>query len=280
MSTNIAGFFNDLGASDIISLKAAQISSPVVSGQSISVDDLMMGGGVRIIYLILDRSPSMKPVAKLMLDGFNNNYIPAVKEAQDDDISVLRIGGMSFSSDLSNMWVRDDGKGGHIAFHALEDLPPLTDVEYNPTKGYGTALHKAIIEGTSVALRYAAEEKVRSGTQPEVDIIVLADGDNNESPFDVADVRTIIQGSKKELVRYSFLFFETSGGSSDPFATAIEMGFGDENIQCFAMKQGETQKEYEHRFRQLMRVMSKISASKGNSALNSVAAVVADDDDF
>jgi hypothetical protein len=274
----VAGFFNDLDASSIVSLKANQITTPIV-GQAVTMDEMMMGGGVRIIYFIFDRSPSMQQAANLLIDGFNNIYVPAVKAGRDDDISALRIGGSSFSTDITQIWQKPDGNGGVISFHALEDLPSLGKGEYNPSNGCGTALHKAIIEGTPVALKYASEEKLRTGIQPEVEIIILADGDNNESPRDPSDVRTIIKGSKKELVRFSFLYFETYGGSANPQESAIDMGFEFENIQCFSMKPGETKKEYEHRFRQLMRVMSKISASKGNSALNSVP-TTADDDDF
>ena len=52
------------------------------------------------------------------------------------------------------------------------------------------------------------------------------------------------------------------------------MGFDGENIMIFSKKGGESDSEYRSRFRRMMRVMSKVSASKGTSAVNAAAAVV------
>lgn len=273
-AADIASFFKDPSASDAITLRAQQIAAPVVSGQAITIDELSAGGGIRVVYLLLDGSYSMVTAKKLMIDGFNDEYVPAVKEAQADDIAALRIGGMVFSAKANAIWQR-----GGQALHALDDLPLLTSAEYDPDRGNSTALHQTIIDGTAAAIRYAADERARTGIQPEVDVIVLTDGANNESPLDPAVVRKIIKGSRADLVRHTFLFFQTSLGADNPEEMALEMGFDGENIMVFDKKPGETEKEYRSRFRRLMRVMSRVSASRGQSAVKASAAVAAANDD-
>ncbi len=277
--TNIAPFFDDFDVSSVISLKAQSIAAPIVRGQDITTDELMLGGGIRIVYFIIDRSPSMHEVAQLLIDGFNDEYIPATKEAREDDISVLRIGGMSFSSNCTPLWLQEDENKKMTAFHALEDLPKLSKADYNPFRGQATAQYKAIIEGTATVLRYGSEEVNRTGTHPEVDVIILADGDNNDYPLDIDEPRKVIQGANKSLIRYSYLYFETEGGSQNPRQAAIDLGISPENIECFNKKPGETDGEYRSRFRRLMRVMSKISAG-GDAATAVAAAVAAEDDDI
>ena len=274
-NTDIASFFKDPSASSAISLRAQQIAAPVVSGLAITVDELSSGGGIRVVYLVIDRSPSMEPVARLLLEGFNKYYVPAVQAAQADDIATLRIGGLTFSSDITPIWIH----GGN-ALHSLDTLPPLTTAEYDPSRGHSTALNQAIIDGTATAIRYAADERSNTGIQPEVDIITLSDGANNCAPMDSAPVRKIIKGSKADLVRHTFLYFETNWGSDDPATIAADLGYDGENVMIFAKKPGETDKEYASRFRRMMRVMSRVSASRGNSAIKASAAVAATPDDL
>jgi hypothetical protein len=250
---------------------------------------MSMGGGTRIVMYVLDRSPSMEPVADLLLKGFNNDLISAIQEARGDDISALRIGGLSFSSDLTPIWEKDTPQGPEY-FHKLEELPALTTAEYDVRNGCGTALHAAILEAYARAIAYAAIVKGQTGTQPEIDIIVLTDGQNNERPIDPASLRTTIQGSRKDLVRFTYFYFDTTGGGAsddeveaEMKQSAKKMGFDVENVMIFAQKKGEDAKAYKSRFRRMLRVMSKVSASKGTSAIKAGAAVAASaagDDDI
>jgi hypothetical protein len=279
--TNVADYFSDLSAaSSVVSINNQHIVAPTVTGQAVTVEELMSGGGFRIVVLVLDRSPSMKPVARLLVDGFNNDFVPAINAARGDDISVLRIGGMSFSSDITPIW-----GNGQTFFHALDELPQLTSREYYMGYG-GTALHQALIDALAFAMKYADELKTETGTVPDIDIICLSDGENNENPIDPDVVKVMITGNRKDLVRFSYIYFDTSG-SSDPaqterrmLASAKKMGFDPENVQVFAQQPGETEQERQRRFRRMMHVMSRVSASRGTSVTNAAAAVaqVADDD--
>ena len=275
VSAAVLSFFKDPDASSVLSLAGNQVIAPTVRGQDLTDEELSMGGGVRLVMHIFDRSPSMKPAMKLMLDGFGGDYVAAIKEARGDDISALRLAGLSFSSDITPIWQ----KGGKL-FHTLEQLPPLTKAEYNPENGMGTALHQAIIEGYALALPYAAEIHKDTGIQPEIDVIVLTDGMNNDNPLRPDPVSTLIKGSKKDLVRWIFFFFETEPGackSSDPDVNpemiAKRLGFDSENTMLFGKKPGETDEEHRKRFRRMLRVMSRVSASKGTSAVQAAAAV-------
>lgn len=274
MSTNsaIAGFFRDPDASSVVSIRGQQIGAPTVRGTDISVDELSMGGGTRIVMHLFDRSYSMAPVTDLMIRDFNEVYVEAIKEAREDDISALRLGGLSFSTTITPIWVN-----GGVSFHPLDELPQLTLREYNPRRGTSTSLHQAIIDGTAIAAEYGAQIKASTGSMPEIDINILADGANNEHPRDEAVVKQVIDGARKDLIRYNFFFFETDMGlSKKEFQTWIkELGFDMENVQNFSSQPGESEEERKSRFRRMVRVMSRVSASRGTSAVNAAAATAA-----
>lgn len=279
----IAAFFSNTDASSILTLPGNQITAPIVRGQALTEDEVMLGGGLRIVVYVIDASPSMSGVAKLLLDGFNNIFVPSIKEAREDDVAALRIGGIVFSSDIQQIWLNNSN-----GFHTLDDLPPLTTADYDPNRGSGTALHRAIPAGYDLGLKMAAEYQKTTGIQPEIDIVVLSDGANNEQPRDGSGVKIMIDGAKKALTRFSFFYFETSHGASqstlrtvNPVFIAEDLGFNSaEDVQVFAQKPGESEKERRSRFRRMMQVMSKVSATKGMSAVNAAATtpVTADDD--
>lgn len=277
----IVQFFDDVEASDVITLAGNQITAPMVSGANITTEETFMGGGVRVVMYIFDRSPSMEPVARMFWEDFNAELIPAIQDARQDDIAALRIGGISFSSGITAIWERDMGPGkAPEYFHMLEDVPPLTKAEYNPAKGWGTALHKAILDGYARALAYALTIMNQTGIMPEIDVIVLSDGADTDDPSGAPKVRQVVQGSKPGLVRFVFFYFETSLGLRDPMGYAInDLGFNGENVIAFAKLPNETDKERASRFRRMMRVMSKVSASKNTSAVKAIAAVIQEDDD-
>ena len=276
VNSGILAFFRDPNASSVLSLAGQQIIAPTVLGQELSTEEIAMGGGLRIVMHVIDRSPSMSPVTKLVLEGFGDLYIQGIKEARADDVSALRLGGVSFSSDITQIWK----KPGGIAFHPVEELPALTSREFDPDRGAGTALHIAIKEAYNLALQYAAQVAADTGIQPEIDIVVLTDGQNNERGVSKADIKKLIRGTKADLVRWIFLFFETSPGSCksndpdvNPQMIAEALGFDVENTMLFDKKPGETEKEQKSRFRRMLRVMSRVSASKGTSAVVAAATV-------
>lgn len=281
MSDDITNFFRDPDASSVVTLKAQQIAAPVVRGQALSVDEMMMGGGLRVVMYILDRSPSMEPVAQMLLQDFNTVLVPAIKEAREDDISALRIGGISFSSDITPIWIGTDANGQTNYFHDLDNLPKLTKGEFNPDSGWATALHAAIIEGTARGMKFAAQTQADTGIAPDVDIVILSDGMNNEAPHSPDQVKAMVNARDKTRVRFSYFYFDTSSrrnpqqSMDEAYSIAASLGIENENTQVFAAKPNETPSERSSRFRRAMRVMSRVSASKGTSAVMAAAAVAA-----
>src|SRR6478672_5515398 len=78
-SEQVGTFFQDPDASSAVVLAAQQqITAPMIVGTELSDEEVMMGGGLRVVYFAMDRSPSMEPVADALLNGFNQDFVPAV----------------------------------------------------------------------------------------------------------------------------------------------------------------------------------------------------------
>lgn len=274
-TSNIGTFFATDDASSAVVLAAAQVVAPMIVGTDLADEEVMMGGGLRVVYFIIDRSPSMKPVAAALMKGFNQDFVPAVKNAREDDISALRIGGNTFSSDITPVWRGTDGS----YFHSIDQLPPLTLSDFNPAKGWGTALHQAILDGTATAISYAAKLQQDTGMDVDVDIIVLTDGENNEPPRDAAPVRQIITGRDRSRVRYVLFYFQTEYGNPNPEAYATQdLGIDGEQVMAFLAAPGESAEDMARRFRRAVQVMSRVSAARNTSAV--VATSLVDEDEL
>jgi len=275
VSGEIAAFFQDPDASNALVLTAQQIAAPVVQGAVLTENEVMMGGGIRVVFFIIDASPSMADVAGHLRDGFNHDFVPAVKDAREEDISALRIGGMAFSSDMDQIWRGVDGS----YFHPVDQLPELTTEDYDPRRGWGTALHEAILMGSARALRYAGELQQETGVDVDVDIVILSDGANNAQPLSPRDVRRMIVGRDPSRVRYLFFYFETELGLANPkeYATR-DLGIDGEQVVVFLRQPGETAEEQARRFRFMMAVMSRVSGARNTSAVIATAAVLDDDE--
>jgi hypothetical protein len=197
-------------------------------------------------------------------------------DARNDDTGALRIGGVVFSSDITPLWEGRDAQGRPNFFHALDQLPRLSPREYDPSRGYGTALHRAIQDGTARAIKYAAQIQAETGIDVDVDIVILTDGGNTDPPRDPKDTRMMIQGSDRSRVRHVFLYYQTVAGASDPSNYAVnELGIDPEQVQSFMAKPGETREQQAVRFRRLMQVMSSVTAGRNTSAV--MAAALTDD---
>jgi len=285
-ASEIASFFDDPDASSAMVLAAQHVVAPVIQGAALTMNETMSGGGIRVVFFIFDASPSMSPVATLLREGFNADYVPAVKAAREDDISALRIGGAAFSSGSpAPLWRGADD----LYFHPFDKLPQLTTSDYNPARGDGTALHRAIVEGSARAFAYAAELQRQTGIDVDVDILVLSDGANIDPPRSPVEVHRLVTGRDKTRVRYVFFYFETdwglstakpaNGGPSELEDYVInQLGFDPEQVQAFGLKDGETEEERARRFRRLLLVASKVSASRGSSAVAATASVMEDDE--
>lgn len=268
---NIASFFKDPDASDVVNLAAQQIAAPTVRGEDLGEEEMAMGGGLRVVMILLDASGSMGVVGNDLRQDFNREFVPAIQAAREDDIAALRIGGMAFSDRTRPIWgATVDGE--QRFFHSLANIPELVMREYCPETGGATALHAVIIEGTARAMAFAAQVQADTGIAPDVDILILTDGANNRDPMDPTDVRTLIEGRDKTRVRFSFFYFQTDWGLKDPLGYAVnELGIDGEDVQIFAAKPGETADDRQRRFRRLMRTMSSVSASRGMSATKAAA---------
>ena len=278
----ILSMFQDPDASSAVVMAAQQISAPLIQGSPLTEEEVLMGGGVRVVYLILDASPSMFPVGQALRDGFNNDFVPAIRAAREDDVSALRVGGCAFSSGSPTpIWKGTDADGNVSYFHVFDQLPTLTKAEYDPDKGSGTALHRAITEGTAMAMSHAAAIQRETTLEPDIDIIVLSDGGNNEDmrTIPAEEVKKLVAGRNRSRVRYIGFFFETDWGMPDPDKYFInDLGFDAEQVKAFLAKPGETPEERAHRFRLLMGVMSRVSAARNTSAVVATTTVMADDE--
>lgn len=289
MSQDLSGvrkFFSNPDASDAVVLAAQQIAAPLVKGAPLTMEESFMGAP-RVVYFIFDASGTMHPVENDLRQGMNVEFIPALKEGREDDISVLRIGGAAFGTNEKEfvpLWQGQDG----TYFHSLEELPSLTDSDYNARASF-TALHNAILEGLATAMRYATELRAQAGSAVDVDFIILSDGANNYPPYDPEVVKQVIEGADKSQVRITFLYFETPYGlstkrpNSSKYSEAEDyainkLGIDPENVQVFAMMPGETAEDRRRRFRRVVHVMSKVSASRGTSAVKAAKVVMEDDE--
>lgn len=277
----VASLFVDPTSSNAMVLAAQHVTMPIIAGVPLTDDEVETGGGARVVYMIIDGSPSMIVVAEALRNGFNNDYEPAVRAAREDDVAALRVGGCVFSSGSPTPIWRGTGSNAGAYFHPFDELPELTVAEYDPNRGQLTALHRAILEGSAVAFRYAAELQQATGIQPDVDIIILTDGANNTAPLDPAEVRQMIMGRRTSRVRYLFFYFQTDLGLADPRRYATdELGISPELVESFLANPGETPEQLASRMRRLMAVMSRVSASKGMSAVRAVQAAGLDDEEF
>lgn len=293
VSKEIASFFQDPEGSKAVIKATQHIAAPMVQGTPFTMDEIGTGGGIRVVMFVLDASPSMMPVAILLRDGFNTEFVPAVKLARESDISALRIGGVAFSSgDPEPIWVTEDpdNEDQKLYFHSLESLPQISVAEYDPSRGWGTALHRAIVDASTRAFRYAAEVQAETNIDVDVDVVILSDGANNEAPKVPTEVRQMITGRKKARTRFVFFYFETEEGLStkpDPdlddmsqlqWYAIKDLGIDSEQVQAFARYPNETNDERAKRFRRLMAVMSRVSATRGVSAVIATANVLDDDE--
>lgn len=278
LTAELRSFFQDPDASSAVILNAQNIAAPVVQGQTLTPTELKMGGGIRLVQWVIDRSGSMGDVADTLIECFNDEYEKAVKEARQDDISALRVGGIVFSSGrIQPIWEGQDAGGKPTFYHPIDKLPPLTRQDYSPDGG--TPLHTAIQEGMARAVRYAAEQQLATGIDVDVDLIILSDGANTDHPLDSAPVRQTIENRDKKRVRVIYFYMETWGGLKDPKGYAVkELGIDEEMAEPFLAKPGETKEQQRSRFRRLMQVASRVSGSKNTSAVVASAAVQDDEE--
>lgn len=272
----IAALFKDPAASNAVVVVANQVTAPMVKGAPLNTTEMGLGGGVRIVFFVLDGSLSMAEVEALLRRGFNTEFVPAIKAAREGDTAALRIGGGVFKDrELQQIWVNSNDE----RFHPLDQLPELTESAYNTHMGYGTALHDAILKATALGAAYASEVAAETGSDPDLDIVVLSDGADNRSSATAEDVKRVVTGADKTRIRHILLFFRTDYGLRDPEKYAAEqLGFDRENIQVFERDIDETPEEMAKRVRALMRVMSQISASRNTSAVVAASNVFTGDD--
>lgn len=197
----------------------------------------------KIILPIFDASGSMDDVEQILIDEFNETLVPALMEGAKNIVGGIRMGGLVFGSDVRALW------GG--GFFPLADVPKLTRKEYRANGA--TSLYQAVLDGITGATAYALDIRNKTGTNPEVVVIVMSDGANNQFPYDPDDVYKITSKLSKELFTLVFAGFETFE-NVDFKDIAKAIGFP----EVFEMKMapGETTEDRKRRFRHMIGVMS------------------------
>ena len=270
-NSNITALFPNPDASSIVELQAAQIVAPMVNGEGMTPDEMMTGGGVRVIKFLIDGSSSMSPIAPTLRNLISDDLPKSIMGASEDDIAALRLGGAVFSDDITPIWGKKDPEGnGSTWYHAPINLPRLESREYSPeTQGGMTSLYRCILEETPRAVLFADRLQAESGTQPDIDIMVISDGLNNMHPRNPDQVRTMVQGADKTRVRFCFFYFDTDVYNTDK--ASIEHREREIRQMPFMAKPGETKQELHERLRRFLQMVSKTSASKGMSAVQAAA---------
>lgn len=197
----------------------------------------------KIVLFVIDGSGSMEDVEDMLINEFNETVIPSLKEGKKNVVSGLRIGGLVFNNTVTPLW------GG--GFNPLDDIPDLSRNDYS-ARG-STALNRAILDGLTGVTAYALDIRKKTGTNPEVIVIVMSDGANNQAPFDADVVYQVTSKLSRELFTLAFAGFETFE-RVDFRQIAQDLGFP----EIFEMKMvpGETDEDRRRRFRHLIGIMS------------------------
>lgn len=201
----------------------------------------------KIILFAVDGSGSMGDVVNDVLDSFNDVIIPGLcAEVLDAGIvGGIRVGGISFSSGINHLW------GGGV--QPIKDVPSLTRSDYY--SGGMTALHQAVLDLMTMGATQALQLSQITGTNPEVTLVCLSDGGNNQSPMDSGPIRDAMKALDPEIFTTVFIGFETNWGADDFQQIAEDLGFRE--IQEVKAKPGETVEEQKQRFRNCMGVFSQ-----------------------
>lgn len=198
----------------------------------------------RLVFFALDGSGSMEDVQQDVRDSFNEIVIPGLLGGARDQVGAIRYGGLVYGTSVKPLW-----KGG---WHKLTDNPPrITANEYSASGA--TALHQGVMDAFTAAASYATQVRDRTGTNPEVTIVCVGDGANNQPPNNPSQIKAIADKLSPELFTLVFIGFETY----EPVDfTTIAKGLGFRDIMDSKAKPGETKDEQRRRFRHVMRVFS------------------------
>lgn len=168
------------------------VGTPV---EEIDTDD------VTIIFLLIDGSGSMGDHESVVIDAINEELIGGLKGASKKAQQSIHLGGCIFSSGVTPLW------GG--GFKKLEDIPPLTTRDYNPSRNGGmTALFDAQLDGVTAAAVYASQVLGGSGTPPKTIIACFSDGADNASSVSASKVKSVYSKLDPEMFITAFMGFK------------------------------------------------------------------------
>lgn len=206
--------------------------------------DSITSDDVTAVFLAVDASPSMEPVRDLLIETVNEVMIAGLKGASKKSASAVVVGGLAFSTDIWPLW-----KGG---FHHLDQMPDLTQNEYDPSQGHLTNLYQAMMDGITGLTAHTIDIFQQTGTPPKGIVVVLTDGANNTGRCSSDQVRALTNGLSRELYTFAAAVFETNE-PVDGNKIARDSGF-----QVFDFKKGvnETVDDVKKRFRHMIGVLS------------------------
>jgi len=260
--TDVAALFQsedaiDLGispeSSDILIANLNDTNLPMCVGTPV---EELESDDVTIIMFCIDASPSMNPVRDLLITTFNEVMVDGLRGAARKTANSIVVGGLAFSTRVRPLW------GG--GFKKLEDLPPLTKAEYDPSQGWSTNLFQAQLDALTAAITYATEVFSENGTPPKVIVVGLTDGDDNVGDANPDDVKAVVDGLSPELWKMPMAVFET-GVRVNGRQIAEKTGF---DVFEFAKGQGETDEDIRRRFRHMIGTLSSSVISASQAQVN------------
>ncbi|GAB4268386.1 MAG: hypothetical protein Kow0080_11270 [Candidatus Promineifilaceae bacterium] len=225
---NLDGLFQsarDDGLTDnTLGLVVSNLNGPtMVTAIGTSLNKLT-SNEVTLAMNIIDMSASMAPHAVDVINGYNTEYLAAMKGSTAvDDILV------------STILFNDQIKLLH-GYVPLRDAPPLTKNTYHPTGT--TALYDAVAAGLTNMVLYAQQLRA-NGIMVRCIVIVYSDGGDNASQQEAVNVRRAAQELlKHEIYTLAYVGFY-SGGITDTILRQLADEIGFTETLMAGLSQGE-----------------------------------------
>ena len=180
--------------------------------QGVDIDDID-SEDVTLVACVIDASGSMYSNRKSVIDAYNQQFLQPLQGAKNA------------RSILVTTWIFSSGTGGQDCrlLHGYTPIPeckPLTEKSYDPNGG--TPLFDAVSHAQTGIVAYGQTLR-DGGTRTKCIIVVLSDGENNDSQTTATAIRRISKElMSQEIYVLSYIFF---GIQSQGDGVAKEIGF-------------------------------------------------------
>lgn len=177
--------------------------------QGVEVDDLG-GESVTLYVRVLDKSSSMGPYQQAVIDAANLQ-VKALLGAKGSEIMLMSTWTFSYDSELLHSYL------------PLDEVILLDNQNYSPSGM--TKLNDTVLDAITGAVAYAQTLRA-SGIRVKIVIIIVSDGEDNQSSHSIGQVRTVIEDLfAQEIYTVSMVFLGSNGRS-----VANSMGIPDGNL--------------------------------------------------